>query len=596
MNPQNSGKVVLLFGIILLGFFVFLLNSAYLGLFSKRDLPKLVTSKSESASRGEIYSNDNFNLASSKKLYKAIVNTYNINPEKKELFVSLFSIYSKIPKKEIYETLKESGNVVLSYNIDAKTAVYLKKLAYKLNVLGVFQDYTDKEGRTFRYGLSVLESGEKREYTYKDTLEPLLGYIKKHNKGDLTTVIGVKGVEKYYESRLEPLQDGYAKGLRDLGFNIILNNKSIYKERLDGFDIYLNIPLKLQKKLERILDKYKEDLNAKEIIAAIMESDTGKILSLATSNRFDPNEIRQSDYPSLNLGAIETSFEPGSVLKPVVYSLLLEKKLINPYEVIDLHNGKYKLGKRMITDTHKLTQGNMEDIIIHSSNIGMAIISQRLQGEEYYEGLERFGFSRLTKIDLPYENVGLLPKVSLLNDETYKATVSYGYGLRATFIQILNAFNVFNNDGYSQSPRVLDYLQSPFGERYGIKNHERTKVLNESTAESMKQLLIKNVKKGTGRKTDIIGIEVGGKTGTAHIARDGAYVDAYNSSFFGFANDGVHRYTIGAVVFEPNKDIGYFASETAVPIFKESIELLVREGYLQKTAEASAPTELNKAD
>lgn len=112
-------------------------------------------------------------LASSKKVYKAVVNTYNINPQKKELFIHLFSIYSKIPKNQIRSKLEQKGNVTLSYDIDSKSASYLKQLNLKLNQLDVFQNYEDENGHIFKYGLSVVESGESRDYLYQDTMEPI---------------------------------------------------------------------------------------------------------------------------------------------------------------------------------------------------------------------------------------------------------------------------------------------------------------------------------------------------------------------------------------------------------------------------------------
>ena len=94
----------------------------------------------------------------------------------------------------------------------------------------------------------------------------------------------------------------------------------------------------------------------------------------------------------------------------------------------------------------------------------------------------------------------------------------------------------------------------------------------------MREILKKVVKKGTATLADIEGLEIGGKTGTAHIARGGRYVRAYNSSFFGFANDRKHRYTIGVTVIEPKEK--YFASQTAVPIFRDIVMELINEGYL----------------
>ena len=205
-QSKKAGKILLLFFLIAVGFCIFLGTIFYRN-FTERKLPNLQTKRIESAIRGNIYSSDGFLLASSKKVYKAVVNTYNINPQKKELFINLFSIYSNISKDEIRKKLDQKGNVTLSYNIDSKSASYLKQLNLKLNQLDVFQNYEDRNGNVFKYGLSVVESGESRDYLYGDTMEPILGYINKENDTNITRVYGVKGMEKSFDAELMPNSD-----------------------------------------------------------------------------------------------------------------------------------------------------------------------------------------------------------------------------------------------------------------------------------------------------------------------------------------------------------------------------------------------------
>lgn len=577
----KASKILVLFGFLLLGFFLFL-STVYYTILTDRKLPTLQTKKVESAIRGAIYSQDGFVLASSKKLYKAIVNTYNIDPDKKELFINLFSIYSGISKEELKMRLQKEGNVVLSYNIDSKTAANLKQLAYKLNTYGVFREFEDKNGRVFKYGLSILESGEKRDYLYENSMEPLIGYVQKTEDKRITRVSGVKGVEKSYDDKLEPISDGIMRGDRDIGFNVILNKDAHFKERLDGYSVALSVPLKLQKKVERIVDEANKRLKAKEIVVGIMEAESGKILALASTNRFNPNSIKQKEYKFLNNSAIEQSFEPGSIIKPLVFSLLLEQKLINPNHTVELHNGRYKIKNFVITDTHKVAQSTIEDVLVFSSNIGMAKIAQSFTPSQYFNGLKLLGFSEPTGIDLPYEKIGTIPNVNMFRDELYKATVSYGYGMRATFMQMLKSYNVITNNGMMVNPYVVEHIIDNNDIRYKIKHEAGIPVLSSETTLKMRELLVKIVERGTGKGAALEGVVVGGKTGTAHIAKGGKYVNMYNSSFFGFAADGSARYTIGVVVFEPDASEEYFAARTAVPVYKSIVELLVQEKYLNR--------------
>ncbi|MCL9823035.1 peptidoglycan D,D-transpeptidase FtsI family protein [Helicobacter colisuis] len=580
-ESKKAGKILLIFLMIVGGFCIFL-GTTFYHIFADRKLPNLQAKRVENAIRGSIYSSDGFVLASSKKVYKAVVNTYNIDPQKKDLFVNLFSIYSQIPKNEIIHKLQEKGNVVLSYEIDSKTASYLKQLNIKLNALDVFRSYENENGYVFKYGLSVVESGESRDYLYNDTMEPILGYINKQNERDFTLVNGVKGIEKNFNEELKPLNNLLITGERDISFNVILNKNSTFLDRKDGYNVVSSIPLKLQKKVERIIDENQQQLNAKEIIVGIMESKSGKILSLASSARFNPNTITKNDYPNLNASAVEYSYEPGSIIKPIIYSILLDKNLINPNEKIFLEDGRYKLRNFYITDTRKLGEVNLEDILLYSSNIGMAKISQRLNPEEYYDNLQAFGFGKKSGIDLPYEKTGTIPEISRLRSEVYKATAAYGYGLRTTFIQMLKAYNIIVNHGVAYTPYLVEYLYDSKGNRYKLKHGDPIRVIRSDTAKKVKETLIKVVTQGGGKRAQVAGVVIGGKTGTAHIAQGGQYVRKYNSSFFGFVRDKNEKeYTIGISVFEPNEKKAYFAATTAIPLFKQVVELLIKENYLQ---------------
>ena len=585
-QSKKAGKVLVLFLVMAVGFIIFLGAILYHNI-TERKLPNLQSKRIENAIRGNIYSSDGFLLASSKKVYKAVVNTYNINPQKKELFINLFSIYSKISKNEIAKKLEQKGNVTLSYNIDSKSASYLKQLNLKLNQLDVFQSYEDKNGNIFKYGLSITESGESRDYLYGDMMEPILGYINKEHDSKITRVQGVKGIEKSFDAELEPNSDLLMVGERDIGFNVIINKDSTFKERVDGYDIISSIPLKLQTKIERLIDGYAKQLGAKEILVGIIESKSGKVISLASSARFNPNSIGKQDYSKLNANAIEYSYEPGSIIKPVVYAMLLDKNLTTANEVINLENGRFKLHNFTITDTHKLESATMEEVLLYSSNIGMAKIAQRLSPAEYNAGLQAFGFGNLSGIDLPYERTGVIPDARRFRSEVYRATASYGYGLRTTFIQMLKAYNIIINHGIAYEPYLVEYLQDAQSIRYKLKHQATIRIISDQTANAVKNTLIKIVLEGTGKTAQVPGIVIGGKTGTAHIAQGGKYIRKYNSSFFGFASDTKgSEYTLGISVFEPNETEAYFAARTAVPIFKEVVELLIKEGYLA----ASSPS------
>lgn len=603
----RTKKIVILFFLLFIAMII-LVFSVTKTMVSYRRLPTLLTTKKELAVRGDILSSDGFKISSSKKLYKAAIDTRCLDINKQELFVKLFSIYSDIDEDKIIKKikrarLKKPGNIVLSYNINSRVAKNLKELGFKLRKLKVFKSIKVKGGKIL-HGLDVVESGEKRIYSYKTSLTPIVGYISKYeSKKGKTKVKGVKGLERYYNDILNETKDGILKGERDVLSYISFNKESIIKARQDGASLVLNIPLKLQKNIEMILDHYKEKLIADEIMASVIDNKTGKILTLATSNRFYPNNIKEEEYGNLNINAIEYQFEPGSVIKPITMALVLDKKRVRDDELLFAYNkgkknkhgeykrGAYKLGRHLIRDDHQFKKNYItpSDIIVYSSNIGILQLAQRLKAEEFSNGMKSFGITEKTGIDLSNEKIGVMPELYKFRageakgkDNVYKATVSYGQGMTSTFMQLLKAYSVFNNDGKITTLRIVSHILTPNGKKITIKNGESKQIISPQTANKIRKMLIRTVNIGTGEAAKVDGLEIGGKTGTAQVVRNGKYQKIYISSFFGFANDSEKRYTIGVTSINPvgTKWWHHYASYAAAPVFKEIVKTLVKLNYL----------------
>lgn len=603
-KKNKTKKIVILFILIFL-FLLILMFSIFRTINEDRHLPSLKSEKKELAVRGDIISEDNFKIASSKKLFRASIDTRHLDPEKKELFLTLFSIYSGVDYKTLKDKLKEAekspGNLVLSYNIDSRAAKNLKELDFKLRQLDVFIARQVSGSRIVK-SLTISESGEKRIFSYKDTLTPVVGYISKYeSESGKTRVNGIKGLENSYNKYLNDGKDGVLQGYRDILSYISFNRDSVMTKREDGYNLKLNIPLKLQKNNETTLDNHKKKLSADEIMVTVMENRTGKILSLASSNRFNPQNIRKEDIGSLNVNAVEYQFEPGSIVKPLSISLALDKNLVKPNESFSAYNfnsvrGAYPIGRFTIKDDHRFSKHSLslDDIVIFSSNIGTLQIAQRLTGPEFFEGMKKFGFTRKTGIDLPYEKKGIMPKLWQFSvgdkekrDNVYKATVSFGQGMTATFIQLIKAYSVFNNDGAMVTPQIVSYLSHDNDNNKYTSPYDKQpeQVISKKTANEMKRLLIKTVEEGTGKSAKVQGLEIGGKTGTAQIAGGTGYLKKYISSFFGFVNDDKgNSYTIGVTVINPISTgpnwYYYYAAQSAAPVFKEIVQNLIKLNYL----------------
>ena len=586
---QRKNKISFLFLLLLLAMSIFLF-SVLNTISSDRRIPSHNSTIHDRSFRGAIISADDYTLSSSQKTYQAVIRGASIDPEKKALFVKLFSIYSGIPEKKILKKFKNrkgkeiKGNIILSKTINARSAMQLKALAYKLRKLDVFQSIKTRSGIEVVYGLDIIENGESRRFPLKDVLSPILGYVGDQSDGRYTRPSGKKGLERAYEKHITSKKNGYFQGKRDVVGAVIHDKNSIKIQRVDGLDLHLNIPLALQRRVELMIDQMKLSIDADEIIVGIMESKTGKVLSLASSERYDPSHIRQKDIAALVPKFTEYPYEAGSVLKPLTVAIALDKKRITPDTWFKTGYKKFDItGGQSVSDDDYFESLPVTDIIVHSSNIGTSQISWLLTGQEFREGLLKFGLAQKTGIDLSRDLPGSLKPLRLLNHKMHRANSSFGYGMMVTFTQLMKAYSAFNNDGLAMTPRLVDYLQDAKGNHYTLEPEiGNVQAISKKAANQIHDILLEVVKRGTGVAAQYPGLEIGGKTGTAHIAKKGRYVREYHSSFYGFANDKEgHKYTIGVLVIRAKKRYKYFASQSAVPTFRRITDILVELDYLK---------------
>ncbi|RDU65738.1 cell division protein [Helicobacter didelphidarum] len=489
---------------------------------------------------------------------------------------------NKITESEALEKMNMALVEYKNKEIDLSKECYTPIFTYN-------PDVRDKASTKIDRGLDIGVNQVERNYPFDNLMQPLLGftnYGKRMIDGviydDKMKFVAQSGVEKYRDGILSAKRDGKTIGQADRSGNIILNKHSKLIKRENGFDIKLTIPLNLQAKIQKILEESNLKYKAQEIIAGIMDPNTGEILALASSSSFNPN-IGKRDKNITNkmrVVATERSFEPGSTIKPLVFSYLVNRKMINFQEVIDLHDGIYKLRTFTIRDSSPMKNATPEQILIKSSNIGMTKLTRKLQGSQMRDLFKTFGVGENTGIDIANEATGLLPKVSILNREVEKGTTSYGYGLRMTFMQLLRSYAVFNNGGFLVTPHVTKNLISPNEKIFYPNLEQPQQIISKESADYMKRLLHRVVKEGTAKRADVAGLVIGGKTGTARERNNGETI--YNGSFFGYASDKKRTYTIGVVTYGSQANEDYYAAQTAAPVFARITELLVQEGYLER--------------
>ncbi len=587
LNRKNKISFLYLLIVLMMGIFLF---SVFNTMTSQRHIPSEQTTIHDRSFRGAIISADGYTLSKSIKTYQAVIRGSSIKPEKKALFITLFSIYSGIPKEQISACFlnrkgKEiQGNIILSRTITKRSAMHLKSLAYKFRKLQVFRSVKNRNGIEVVYGLDIIENGERRSFPLHDILSPTLGYVGDKNDGRYIRPVGKKGLERAYNQYITSKKNGYFKGKRDVLGAIIHDKNSINHERVDGLDLHLNIPIALQRRVELMADQMRQSIDADEILVGIMESTTGKVLALATTKRYDPAHIRQGDISSLVSKFTEYPYEAGSVLKPLTVAIALEDKKITPNTWFDTGYKRFSItGRQYISDDDYFKSMSVTDIIVHSSNIGVSQISWRITGETFRKGLLKFGIAKKTGIDLSRDLPGFLKPLKLLNHKMHRANSAFGYSMLVTFTQLMKAYSAFNNDGLAMSPHLVDYLQDAKGKKYKIPEKVgNSQAISKKTANQIHDMLKEVVKRGTGIKAQYRGLDVGGKTGTAYMVKDGRYTREYHSSFYGFANDKEgHKYTIGALAIRAKAPYKYFASESAVPTFRRTLDILVELEYLK---------------
>src|SRR5690606_11508975 len=199
--------------------------------------------------------------------------------------------------------------------------------------------------------------------------------------------------------------------------------------------------------VEEALEKAMSLYNADGAWAVIMDSRTGAILALASKPDYNLNEFYNADQELLRNQTLGSTYEPGSIIKPLVFAAALNEGLVNPDEVIDCEGGTWYYNRRPIRDYLAYGELTAADVLKKSSNIGSAKIGLRLNENLFYDYLEKFGFGRKTGVELPGEETGI--SYSPRNwDSLTQSRISFGHAITVTALQMAAAINVIANDGY----------------------------------------------------------------------------------------------------------------------------------------------------
>ena len=342
---------------------------------------------------------------------------------------------------------------------------------------------------------------------------------------------------------------------------------------------------------EALLNRYRE-FEAESAIAVVADPRSGEILAMVSLPDFDPHEIGRTDPERFTNRVLVDTYEPGSILKPIIAAIALDMKVVNRYETIFCENGHYR-GKYRGKSFGRITeyrQGfgdlTVREILMNSSNIGMAKIGQRLGPERLYEGLTLFGFGSRVGIELPGEAQGLLRPPGQWT--SYSVTrIPFGQEISVTGLQMLRAFCMLANGGRLVRPHVVKAMVTSEGE---IRDMRPTVlpvgyIIKPSVAEwVVREALVSVVNDGTGSRAKLDKWQVFGKTGTAQLAKpDGRGYEhrAYVASFIAGAPAEDPRVVVLVSVRRPNVSLGkgYTGGRVASPVAATILEKTL--AYLQ---------------
>ena len=379
---------------------------------------------------------------------------------------------------------------------------------------------------------------------------------------------GLEGVEQRFDEALRGDPMIYSV-VRD-GRNGWLSQVALAPETRPQ-DVVLTIDLELQHIVERELRKAMADTGADAASAVVLDARNGRILALANRPAADPNRFGKA-HPDARINrAVVHQYEPGSTFKVVPMAAALESEKLRPSQLFDCENGSLQLGRRRIRDSspHRLLSASQ--IIQKSSNIGMVKVVQLLDRQTLYDSIVRFGFGQETGIELPGEQEGALRPLEKWSTHSM-ASLAFGQEIGVTVLQMASVFATLANEGIYQPPRVVLGLVDSEGRWKAEPKPEARRVVSTRVTREITSMLEGVVARGTGKRAQIPGFRLAGKSGTAQKVVDGAYSDSDFVASFGGFGPLPSPELVALVVVDTPQGSEYHGGQVAAPVFRRIME------------------------
>jgi cell division protein FtsI (penicillin-binding protein 3) len=366
---------------------------------------------------------------------------------------------------------------------------------------------------------------------------------------------GQEGLELAFDHWLAGT-DGAKRVIQD-GYQRVVQDVDSIREASPGHDLTLSLDLRLQYLAYRELKAAVREQQAKAGTMVVLDVKTGEILAMVDQPGFNPNDRAAAAPADYRNRAVTDILEAGSSIKPFFVAAGLESGRYDDHSIIDTAPGYIKVGAAVFTDEHLLGRIDLATILAKSSNVGMTHLALSLPPETIWTTLSKLGLGQVTASGFPGESAGVLSNYSHWRPVGI-ATMSHGYGLSVTPLQLAQGYATFGAMGVRRPVSFLPVSSAPAGER----------VLSERTSQELVTMLESVVTaEGTGTKAAIYGYRVAGKTGTAWKAANGGYSqDQYMSVFAGVAPATDPHLAAVVVIDTPSAGL-HRGGDVAAPVF-----------------------------
>ena len=391
---------------------------------------------------------------------------------------------------------------------------------------------------------------QKRYYPAGEVAAHLVGFTNIDEDGQ-------EGLELTYNDWLAG-EPGQRRLLKDRKGQVI-REVDLMKSARPGKELMLSIDLRLQYMAYRELKQAVEKYRASAGSLVMVDVKTGEILAMVNQPSYNPNNRAGMKAYRMRNRVVTDMMEPGSTLKPFTVAAALESGKYTKNTVINTSPGWMYLGRDQVKDVRNYGSIDVATVLSKSSNIGVTKMALDIGPDKVVDMLQRVGIGQSTGVAFPGENTGYLP----YRDRWSRieiATMSFGYGLTVTPLQLAQAYAVIGNEGIMRPVSLLKRDVPPEGVR----------VMDENVARDVRRMLNAVVQKtGTGRRARVDAYEVGGKTGTAKkVGANGYEDDRYIGVFAGLAPIDDPRLAMVVVIDDPAGDV-YYGGQTAAPVFSK---------------------------